>query len=167
MSVSIKVTGGLNIEWGQIDPKATGGLKEQYKCLNCRNSRALPWFAPFPTPALATDGFLSLQLLNITSHVTLRKSTRLFDAAGTCSTSLTRHVMLETNVVIAHTSLNNHRPGWIQKPPVWIFHWFYGWAQRVKCLVFWHIDRQPTDKWKNTRVGTRASMHPWETALCK
>jgi len=27
MSVNIKVTGGLNIEWGQIDPKATGGLK--------------------------------------------------------------------------------------------------------------------------------------------
>jgi len=26
MSVNIKVTGGLNIEWGQIDPKATGGL---------------------------------------------------------------------------------------------------------------------------------------------
>jgi len=23
----MKVTGGLNIEWGQIDPKATGGLK--------------------------------------------------------------------------------------------------------------------------------------------
>jgi len=28
MSVNIKVTGGLNIEWGQIDPKATGGLSE-------------------------------------------------------------------------------------------------------------------------------------------
>jgi len=27
MSVNIKVTGGLNIEWGQIDPKATGGLR--------------------------------------------------------------------------------------------------------------------------------------------
>jgi len=27
MSVNIKVTGGLNIEWGQIDPKVTGGLK--------------------------------------------------------------------------------------------------------------------------------------------
>jgi len=27
MSVNIKVTGGLNIEWGQIDPTATGGLK--------------------------------------------------------------------------------------------------------------------------------------------
>jgi len=26
MLVNIKVTGGLNIEWGQIDPKATGGL---------------------------------------------------------------------------------------------------------------------------------------------
>jgi len=26
MSVNIKVTGGLNIEWGQIDPKVTGGL---------------------------------------------------------------------------------------------------------------------------------------------
>jgi len=26
MSVTIKVTGGLNIEWGQIDPKVTGGL---------------------------------------------------------------------------------------------------------------------------------------------
>jgi len=26
MSVNIMVTGGLNIEWGQIDPKATGGL---------------------------------------------------------------------------------------------------------------------------------------------
>jgi len=27
MLVNIKVTGGLNIESGQIDPKATGGLK--------------------------------------------------------------------------------------------------------------------------------------------
>jgi len=27
MSVNIKVTGGLNIEWGQIDPKATRGLR--------------------------------------------------------------------------------------------------------------------------------------------
>jgi len=27
MSVNIKVTGGLNIEWGQCDPKVTGGLK--------------------------------------------------------------------------------------------------------------------------------------------
>jgi len=30
MSVNIKVTGGLNIKWGQIDPKVTGGLK----CVN-------------------------------------------------------------------------------------------------------------------------------------
>jgi len=30
MSVNIKVTGGLNIESGQIDPKATGGLKTLY-----------------------------------------------------------------------------------------------------------------------------------------
>jgi len=30
MSVNIKVTGGLHIEWGQIDPKATGGLKEEH-----------------------------------------------------------------------------------------------------------------------------------------
>jgi len=28
MSVNIKVTGGLNIEWGQCDPKVTGGLKD-------------------------------------------------------------------------------------------------------------------------------------------
>jgi len=28
MSVNIKVTGGLNIEWGQIDPKVTGGLNK-------------------------------------------------------------------------------------------------------------------------------------------
>jgi len=27
MSVTVKVTGGLNIEWGQIDPKTTGGLR--------------------------------------------------------------------------------------------------------------------------------------------
>jgi len=27
MSVNIKVTGGFNIEWGQIDPKVTGGLR--------------------------------------------------------------------------------------------------------------------------------------------
>jgi len=27
MSVNIKVTGGLNIEWVQIDPKVTGGLR--------------------------------------------------------------------------------------------------------------------------------------------
>jgi len=30
MSVNIKVTGGLNIEWGQIDPKVTGGLNTQF-----------------------------------------------------------------------------------------------------------------------------------------
>jgi len=28
MSVNVKVTGGLNIEWGLIEPKVTGGLKE-------------------------------------------------------------------------------------------------------------------------------------------
>jgi len=27
MSLNVKVTGGLNIEWGQIDPKVTGGLR--------------------------------------------------------------------------------------------------------------------------------------------
>jgi len=26
MSVNIKLTGGFNIEWGQIDPQVTGGL---------------------------------------------------------------------------------------------------------------------------------------------
>jgi len=30
MSVNIKVTGGLNIEWGQIDPKVTGGPETLY-----------------------------------------------------------------------------------------------------------------------------------------
>jgi len=30
MLVNIKVTGGLNIESGQIDPKATQGLNEMY-----------------------------------------------------------------------------------------------------------------------------------------
>jgi len=30
MSVNIKVTGGLNIEWGQIDPKVTVGLKYRF-----------------------------------------------------------------------------------------------------------------------------------------
>jgi len=30
MSVNIKVTGGLNIEWGQVDPKVTGGFREIY-----------------------------------------------------------------------------------------------------------------------------------------
>jgi len=30
MSVNIKVTGGLNIEWGQIDPKVTGGLNIEW-----------------------------------------------------------------------------------------------------------------------------------------
>jgi len=34
MSVNIKVTGGLNIEWGQIDPKVTGGLKKEVSCLS-------------------------------------------------------------------------------------------------------------------------------------
>jgi len=29
MSVNMKVTGGLHIEWGQIDPKATGGLNRR------------------------------------------------------------------------------------------------------------------------------------------
>jgi len=33
MSVNIKVTGGLNIEWGQIDPKVTGGLN--LACIVC------------------------------------------------------------------------------------------------------------------------------------
>jgi len=31
MSVNIKVTGGLNIERGQIGPKATGGLRSWIK----------------------------------------------------------------------------------------------------------------------------------------
>jgi len=30
MSVNIKVTGGSNIEWGQIDPKVTGGLNIEW-----------------------------------------------------------------------------------------------------------------------------------------
>jgi len=34
MSENIKVTGGLNIEWGQIDPKATGGLKPHHASIN-------------------------------------------------------------------------------------------------------------------------------------
>jgi len=33
MSVNVKVTGGLNIEWGQIDPKATGGLRQTIRCV--------------------------------------------------------------------------------------------------------------------------------------
>jgi len=37
MSVNIKVTGGLNIEWGQIDPKVTGGL---------RGPRVMTWVDP-------------------------------------------------------------------------------------------------------------------------
>jgi len=32
MSVNIKVTGGLNIEWDQIDPKVTGGLRRASMC---------------------------------------------------------------------------------------------------------------------------------------
>jgi len=35
MSVNIKVTGGLNIEWGQIDPKVTGGLNDMIKNIKC------------------------------------------------------------------------------------------------------------------------------------
>jgi len=35
MSVNIKLTGGLNIEWGQIDPKATGGLRCFETALRC------------------------------------------------------------------------------------------------------------------------------------
>jgi len=31
MSVNIKVTGGLNIESGQIDPKAAGGLRKGHR----------------------------------------------------------------------------------------------------------------------------------------
>jgi len=39
MSVNIKVTGGLNIEWGQIDPKATGGLNPfSFTSVNSRAS---------------------------------------------------------------------------------------------------------------------------------
>jgi len=30
---TLKVTGGLNIEWGQIDPKVTGGLKKPRKSI--------------------------------------------------------------------------------------------------------------------------------------
>jgi len=33
MSVNIKVTGGLNIEWGQIDPKGNRRVKET-KCID-------------------------------------------------------------------------------------------------------------------------------------
>jgi len=33
MLVNIKVTGGLNIESGQIDPKATQGLKSRYEVM--------------------------------------------------------------------------------------------------------------------------------------
>jgi len=33
MSVNIKVTGGLNIEWGQIDPKGNRRVKIQNKCI--------------------------------------------------------------------------------------------------------------------------------------
>jgi len=41
MSVNIKVTGGLNIEWGQIDPKVTGGLTElQHSFIFCKGSYA-------------------------------------------------------------------------------------------------------------------------------
>jgi len=36
MSVNIKVTGGLNIKWGQIDPKVTGGLKLLQGTFVCR-----------------------------------------------------------------------------------------------------------------------------------
>jgi len=47
MLVNIKVTGGLNIELGQIDPKATGGLRDgdvgcsvssSCKCFNVSNT---------------------------------------------------------------------------------------------------------------------------------
>jgi len=31
----VKVTGGLNIEWGQIDPKVTGGLSQIGNDLGC------------------------------------------------------------------------------------------------------------------------------------
>jgi len=34
MSVNIKVTGGLNIEWGQIDPPVTGGLRRDISISN-------------------------------------------------------------------------------------------------------------------------------------
>jgi len=44
MLVNIKVTGGLNIEWGQIDPKVTGGLRVTIRfivfirtCAACNN----------------------------------------------------------------------------------------------------------------------------------
>jgi len=30
---NVKVTGGLNIEWGQIDPKVTGGLSGEITSL--------------------------------------------------------------------------------------------------------------------------------------
>jgi len=32
MLVNVKVTGGFNIEWGQIDPKVTGGLNTILEC---------------------------------------------------------------------------------------------------------------------------------------
>jgi len=40
MSVNIKVTGGLNIEWGQIDPKVTGGLNHSVCVCVCVYARA-------------------------------------------------------------------------------------------------------------------------------
>jgi len=42
MLVNIKVTGGLNIELGQIDPKATGGLRSKEGSLSeSETSRSL------------------------------------------------------------------------------------------------------------------------------
>jgi len=65
MSVNIKVTGGLNIEWGQIDPKATGGLRRRRADLNCvicrGHAKRLWWRSGLP-PRAANGIRVSLRL---------------------------------------------------------------------------------------------------------
>jgi len=67
MSVNIKVTEGLNIEWGQIDPKVTGGFKgtffsvhsERGKVSACHRSAALCHGRPRRCFSTTQSAFLS------------------------------------------------------------------------------------------------------------
>jgi len=59
MSVNVKVTGGLNIEWGQIDPKVTGGLKPvQFKKNSQNHNLATNHNMPNIKHIISTQSFI-------------------------------------------------------------------------------------------------------------
>jgi len=64
MSVNIKVTGGLNIEWGQIDPKVTGGLSFIGSMKGSRASQKTFWhIITYLDTVFAKKTLISKQLL--------------------------------------------------------------------------------------------------------